>query len=232
MHKQFVLVTTVLVIVGSVASCSTPSYTLTPNPTPYVRYEPTEYYLYLPPDYSPDRDWPVFVGVHGTGGSGANCLSRWQEYADAEGFVLVCPSLADEGGGWYQEAGERFLKKIIRQVEQECRIQKRVFLAGFSAGAEFIQGYAFHYPKSVTGVAVLSAGNYYEPSTLRAKDVPLLVVIGDQDHPVGIKSARLFTEVLEQKGFSVDLRVLPDVGHTVSAEAKEMTIEFFRQVSK
>jgi predicted esterase len=231
-YKPLVLVTIALMTVGSVGSCSTPSYTLTPNPTPYVRYKPTEYYLYLPPDYSPDRDWPVFVGVHGTGGSGANCLSRWQEYADEERFVLVCPSLADEGGGWYQEAGERLLKKIIRQVEQECRIQKRVFLAGFSAGAEFIQGYAFHYPESVAGVAVLSAGNYYEPSTLRAKEIPFLVVIGDQDNPVGIKSARLFTEVLEQKGFSIALHILPDVGHTVNAEAKEMTIEFFRQVSQ
>jgi predicted esterase len=140
--------------------------------------------------------------------------------------------LADEGGGWYQEEGERFLREILDQVKQECRIQKRVFLAGFSAGAEFVQGYAYHYPKSVAGVAVLSAGNYYEPSTLKAKDVPFLVVIGDQDNPVGIKSARLFTEVLEQKGFSVDLRVLPDVGHAVTVEAKEMTIEFFRQVSE
>ncbi len=232
MYKPLVLVTIALVIVGSVVSCSTPSYTLTPNPTPYARYEPTAYYLYLPSDYSPNRDWPTFVGIHGTGGSGANCLARWQAYADEEGFVLVCPSLADEGGGWYQEAGERFLKKILKQVKQECRIQKRVFLAGFSAGAEFIQGYALHYPDSVVGVAVLSAGNYYEPSTLRAKEVPFLVVIGDQDNPVGIKSAELFTETLEQKGFSVELRILPDVGHMVTTEAKEMTIEFFRQVSK
>ena len=232
MCKPFFLVTIALVIVSAVAGCSTPSYTLTPNPIPYARYEPTAYYLYLPSDYSPDRDWPVFVGIHGTGGSGDNCMARWKKYADEEGFVLICPSLADEGGGWYQETGERFLKKILKQVKQECRVQKRVFLAGFSAGAEFIQGYAFHYPKSITGVAVLSAGNYYEPSTLKAKEVPFLVMIGDQDNPVGIKSAELFTEVLEQKGFSVELHVLPGVGHAVTTEAKEMTIEFFRQVSQ
>jgi len=97
MLKQTTLsIIATLMIVTSVAGCSKPSYTLVPNPTPYVRYEPTEYYLYLPANYSSDRAWPVFVGVHGFGGSGLECLSMWQEYADAVEFILVCPSLSDE----------------------------------------------------------------------------------------------------------------------------------------
>ena len=138
-----------------------------------------------------EKEWPVFVGIHGFGSDGTACLDMWQEYADQEGYVLVCPSLGDENGGWYQDAGEKILKAVLKNVRQECRVQNKVFLAGFSAGAQFVQGFAFAYPNSVTGVAVLSSGNYFEPSS-DARSVPFLVVIGDKDNPVGLRGANLF----------------------------------------
>ncbi len=226
MHVVPVLL--LLAFTASLAGCGQPNYTLTPNPTPYWEDLPDEYYLYLPPDYTPDRDWPVFVGIHGTGGSGLDCLQLWQEYADREGFLLVCPSLADESGGWYQSEGEAALLGILRRVRQECRTQRRVFLAGFSAGGEFVQGFAFDHPGDVAAVAVLSAGNYMPP-TRRAREIPFLVVIGERDRAAGIKNAESFVALLEQEGIPVELRLLPKTGHEVTEEAREMTVEFFRQ---
>jgi poly(3-hydroxybutyrate) depolymerase len=220
------LITTLLVVVAIGTACAGPSYSLAHSPTPYVRDDPTEYYLYLPSNYSPDREWPVFVGIHGFGGSGLGCLSLWQAYADQEGFVLVCPSLADESGGWYQDEGDAVLSRILQQVAQECHVQKRVFLAGFSAGATFVQGFAFAHPDLVAAVATLSAGNYYEPAP-QAQGVIFLVVIGDRDNPIGIRGAERFTQALKQSGFSTELHVLPGIGHTVSTEAKELTINLF-----
>jgi len=191
---------------------------------------PTEYYLYLPHNYTPDREWPMFVGIHGFGRNGTECLEMWQAYADREGFILVCPSLADESGGWYQDEGERILKEVIQRVREECHTQERAFLAGFSAGATFVQGFAFAYPEAATAVAVLSAGNYYEPSP-RARHIPFLVVIGDRDNAASIKGAGLFTEALRNDAFSVDLHILPGVPHKITAEAKELTIELYRQVT-
>ncbi len=219
-----------LMLAGWLAACSSHSYTLTPNPTPYVRDVPTEYYLYLPRDYTPDREWPLFVGIHGFGGNGMDCLKMWQAYADNDGFILVCPSLADENGGWYQDVGERTLKEVIQHVREECRVQERVFLAGFSAGATFVQGFAFANPDGVTAVAVLSAGSYYEPNP-NARHIPFLVVIGDQDNAASLKGVNLFVEALKNAAFSVDLHILPGVGHAITAEAKELTIELYRQVT-
>jgi pimeloyl-ACP methyl ester carboxylesterase len=220
---------TVLVILAGLVACSPPSYSLTPNPTAYVWSSPTEYYLYLPSSYVPDRDWPVFVGIHSFSGDGTDCLQMWQAYAESEGFVLVCPSLGEENGGWYVNQGEANLLTILREVRKDCRTQERIFLAGFSAGAEFVQAYAFDHPKSVRAVAVLSAGNYIEPAPA-ARDIPFLVVIGDQDDPLGLENAKLFTDSLTQGKFKVELDILPGVGHKVTRQALELTMAFYRRV--
>jgi poly(3-hydroxybutyrate) depolymerase len=211
------------------SACSNSPFKLEYNPTPYYRDEPTEYYLYLPSSYTAEKEWPVFVGIHGFGSNGTACLDMWQAYADREGFVLVCPCMGDENGGWYQDEGERMLRAVLKEVKKECRVQDKIFLAGFSAGAQFVQGFAFAYPKSVSGVAVLSSGNYYEPSS-GARSVPFLVVIGDQDFPAGLKSAGQFNELLKQAGYVIDLHILPGVKHEISNQAMELTIEFYRKI--
>jgi predicted esterase len=117
------------------------------------------------------------------------------------------------------------------QVARECRIQPRVFLVGVSAGATFVQGYAFAYPDAVAGVASLSAGDYYEPNP-QAKGIPFLVVIGERDNALGLKNARLFARTLEGQGFTVELQVLAEQGHTVSVEARELTMQLFQRLLK
>ena len=225
------LIVALLVVIIISTSCASPTYSLTHNSTPYLRDDPTEYYLYLPVDYSPEREWPVFVGIHGFDGSGLDCLSLWQVYADQHGFVLVCPSLAQEGGGWYQDQGDASLSKVLQHVDQECHVQKRIFLAGFSAGATFAQGFALVHPAEVSAVATLSAGSYYEPDP-QARSVIFLVVIGDQDNPAGIRGAENFNQALEQGGFSTEFHILPGVGHAVSTEARELTIALFDRLHK
>ena len=76
------------VITLSAIGCASPptapaaTYTLRPQATSYVRDEPIEYYLYLPQQYTPDRAWPLFVGLHGYGGSAFDCLKAWLLHAD------------------------------------------------------------------------------------------------------------------------------------------------------
>lgn len=192
--------------------------------------QPYEYYLYIPKAYMDERSWPVFVGIHGSGGSGLDCWNSWQSFADKEGFVLVCPSLADAGGGWYQEDGEWKVNAILSQVRGEYNLDGRLYLAGFSAGAQFVQGYAFRYSQSVKGVAVLSPGNYYTP-TMSAWGIPFLVVTGEREIPRRLDAAQQLVSLLEQNNFTVAYHLLPGVGHTLTNEARKLTIELFREVN-
>jgi predicted esterase len=190
----------------------------------------SDYQIYLPGDYTPQRRWPVFVGVHGFGGSAQDCWEWWGEYVEQEGFVLICPSLSDEGGGWYQDDGERALLGTLRQARREYNLERQVFITGFSAGGQFVQGFAFQHPDDVYAVTVLSAGNYYEPER-QAAHIPFQIIIGERDLTQSLENAKAFGEMLEQGGFEYELYILPDVGHEVTRAGQEMTIEFYRRVS-
>jgi poly(3-hydroxybutyrate) depolymerase len=222
MNRQLFI--TLLLILPLLTSCTALS-----NPDAHRHESPHEFYLYIPEDGDFIQDLPVFVGIHGAGGSGRDCWRDWSAYAKAEGFVLVCPTLTDSRGGWYQNEGERKVVAVLNQVYQEYQTDNRVFLAGFSAGAQFVQGYAIQYADWVRGVAVLSAGNYYETTT-NTGNIPYLVVIGGKDHPDSVAGAERLVAVREQNGYPVTYLFLPDVGHMLSREAKEATIALFREL--
>ncbi len=198
------------------------------DPSAYRHTQPIEYYLYVPAEYRPDGTWPLFIGIHGTGGSGLDCWNLWQSYADRAGFVLLCPSLADSNGGWYQSDGENKLWASLSQVQSEYPMAPRFFLAGFSAGAQFVQGFSFDHPLAIQATAVLSAGNYYPPNSA-VSGLPFLVVIGDQDDPIAIQTSQQFVNGLAQVGAAVEYWLLPGVGHQVTARTQQLTIDFFRK---
>ncbi len=185
--------------------------------------------MYRPSRVETDRPLPVVVGIHGFGGSGRDCWSLWQSAAEEHGFLLVCPSLADAQGGWHQRAGEIMVERILAQVAQAHRVERRVVLVGFSAGAQFVQGYAFHHPQTVAGLVVLAAGTYYRPPAAVAK-IPVRVIIGDRDDPIAIAGAQEFVRVLDREGFPVDLHILPGVGHAVTTDAQALTGELAQRV--
>lgn len=199
------------------------------DPSAYHHTQPVDYYLYVPYAYKPDGTWPLFIGIHGFGGSGLDCWNLWQTYAENNGFILLCPSLSDSSGGWYQNDGENKLWAIINQVQSEYRTAPRFFLAGFSAGAQFVQGFTLNYPQAVQGVAVLSAGNYYPPSPVVA-GMTYLIVIGDRDDPTAISGSQQFANALAQNGAAVDYWLLPGVGHEVTSKTKQLTIDLFRKL--
>ena len=206
------------------------AYTMPVDPAEHRYTQPYEYYLYVPRAYTADRSWPVFVGIHGSRGSGLHCWYWWQSFADKEGFILVCPTLTEAGSGWDQSDGERKVSAIISQVRSEYNLEERVFLAGFSAGAQLVQGYIFRYPQSVKSVAVFSPG-YAFSSPMSARDIPFLVVIGDREIPRRLEAAQKLVSLLEQNNFEVEYHLLPGVGHTLTNEARKLTIEFFREVN-
>jgi pimeloyl-ACP methyl ester carboxylesterase len=198
------------------------------DPADYRHIQPVEYYLYVPKAYSADKEWPLFVGIHGAGGTGLDCWNLWQSYADKEGFILLCPSIPGDSSGFYQDVGERTVWSAIGEVKKEYRVKKRMFFNGFSAGAFFIQGFTYHYPQYVSGLSILSAGVYLNPNMF-AELVPILVVIGDSDDPTAVATSQMFVDNLKQFGFDVQYEVMPGVGHTVTRRGMSLTIDLFRK---
>jgi predicted esterase len=199
------------------------------NPAEYRKEMPYEYYVYAPSNYSPDIYWPIFIFIHGEGGSGLDCWNLFQKYADEEEYILVCPSLADSGGGWYQQDGETKLLSILNQIHKDYSAQSNVFLSGFSAGGQFVQGFAFTYSSYVAGVSVIAPGNVYSPSEFSYVR-PFYVMVGDRDNPRIIEGSKRLVNDLSGSGYSVQYFEIPGVGHQIVEREIELTLDLYRSI--
>lgn len=193
-------------------------------------YPDQVYYLYLPDGFSPARRWPVWVSVHPSDGDGRSMLLTWMRYADEEGFVIVSPTF---GPGYNRLEGkedERLLA-ILNELADEIPIEERVFLVGFSGGAQFVHRFAFRHPERVLGVSAMSAGQY-DPPPVGGTHVPFLVTVGSDDclDPDRVALAEQFTRALREAGYPVEFEVIPGVAHAVSDRAITLTVAFFERL--
>lgn len=219
-HSAVVLMT-LIALAGVCSACSS-----APSPDEHRFAQPWPFYLYLPETYTPDRGWPLFIGVNGSSTDGRECWNTWQRYADEKEYVLLCPELADPDGQLEQLRGNAKLLDILGRVYEENSLQPKIFLAGFSAGGQFVHGYAFMNPNYIVGVSVMAPGNYYRPPP-STRHIPFVVIVGERDDPGNVENASQLAQLLEQGGYSVQLHVLSGEGHTISGEAIDLTLNLF-----
>src|SRR3954468_17251235 len=67
------------------------------------------YLLHVPARYDPAKPTPLVLSFHGAGlwGAAQRDMSRWDEVADDEGFIVVYPSGLGSRGirVWHEDAG-------------------------------------------------------------------------------------------------------------------------------
>ena len=188
-----------------------------------------EYWLHVPHRCKDDRDCPAFVFVHGMGGSGRDFIKAWRSHADREGFILICPTFSP---GYHLLEGDedKALIAILQEVEQRYPIAKETFMSGFSGGAQFAYRFAFAHPDRVTAVATHSAGSY-DPPPAHTRHIPFLVTVGLNDTS-RVEAAHKFARKLRLENYDVTLIPIEKVGHRLSKQAIQETIEFLRRVNK
>lgn len=193
-----------------------------------LKSDPTqEYYVYLPKDFDPQRTYCLFVGVHGLGGDGKGALG-WESFADEGQCIVVGPSFKGTFQFPSRGAGDK-MKAIIRELAKEYRLEHRLFITGFSAGAQFAHRFALANPVLVAGCAAHSAGDWDDLPDAKARSVPFLITCGKEDNknPDRFAGAVAFAQSLRKKGFKVDSKWFDGVGHSFCAEARAMTKESY-----
>lgn len=190
------------------------------------------YYLYLPKDYIPTKKWPLFIGIHGYMADGNQAMDLWRSFADPEGFILVCPSFK-EGYQRLEYGTDNRMIDIIKELEKEFQIdEKKIFMAGFSGGAQFTHRFALRHPEYINSAVVLAAGSYnYPANSASAKRIKFLVGVGANDSE-RLEITKKFAEQLKNNGYQVKFEIFPNVGHEVPPAAKQLTIELFREMLK
>lgn len=185
------------------------------------------YSLYVPPNYSSDRAWPVVLFLHGAGerGDDGDLPSRIglgsiiRNSKTAFPAIVVFPQSPNHGRimtGWSPDRppGKRALA-ILKQVEQKYRIDPaRRVLTGWSMGGFGSWQIATAYPEMWSAVLPLSGGGGQGDNLAALKGRRLWVIHGSEDDVVSVERSRQSVEALKRLGGSPAYDEVP-TGHNV-----------------
>ena len=154
------------------------------------------YFIQLPPEYDPLREYPCVLALHPPRGKADQQLAWWTGPRDAEnravgqaarhGYIVVAPKWTRPGQGVYEYTRREHHQVLaaLRDAMRRCSIDSdRVFITGHGDGATAAWDIALSHPDIWAGMVSISG----EPSKtiqhyhVNAEHVPLYFVMGELD---------------------------------------------------
>ena len=188
----------------------------------------------------------VLVMLHGRG-AGAEDILGLSERLTLPGLAFLAPQAA--GSTWYPnrflapiESNQPWLDSALKQIEalvsQAAAAgipSERTCLLGFSQGACLALEYAARSGLRWGGVFGLSGGLIGPPGTPHSypagsQDTPVLLGCSVPDPHIPRESVLESARLLEGLGMRVDLRLYPDLGHTVNLDEVDAVRAVLEQV--
>jgi pimeloyl-ACP methyl ester carboxylesterase len=149
--------------------------------------EISDVYVRLPRS-NPGGPFQVLVALHGMGGNGTDFGSVLADQADANGWIVVAPTI--NYGDWtnpdvitHEDPSLiAWLSDYINTLGQQTGVpvQPKVLLFGHSRGAQLALRFTEIHPDQVAGVAAVAAGTYTLPVAADASSGQAL------DFPFGV----------------------------------------------
>lgn len=145
---------------------------------------PTEYAVWLPPEYHPLRNYPALVVLH-SGPGPAGAIDEWSAEAARHGYILVAPEYNLPGKPHdyrYTTSEHAAVELALRDARKRYAIDSdRVFIAGQLTGGNMAWDYALAHPDLFAGVVVFSGlpAKYVPRYTSHHERMPLYCVLGE-----------------------------------------------------
>jgi len=200
-----------------------------------------EYFLYTPDKIDETKTYWLLVGVHFYKGQGRTALGlhNWVENGEC---IVVGPTFPSNGYQVLLHGSDRQLIGVFDELKKEYRLHSRMFLFGFSGGAQFVHRFTLKHPELVAGCSAHSGGSWSlgkEFGTAAADQVPFVFSCGQGDVGLageGVPYGRLeychkFEDRLSDQGFYYKAGYWEDQGHGFSAGVWNLTHELWRFVS-
>ena len=157
--------------------------------------EPREYLLHVPAGYDPSRPTPLVISLHGAMNWPAYQMkvSRWNDAADAHGFLVVYPGGQGRGPKtWFMHGKEapaempdvRFISVLIDTLESHYRIDPaRIYANGLSNGGGMAFALSCTLSDRIAAIGAVAAAQSLPFSWCRdTTPVPMIAFHGDSDH--------------------------------------------------
>ena len=181
------------------------------------------YWLYVPQDYDPKKEYILILGLHGAGGRAKPLAQVWIKFADANGAIVVAPKSV--GRSWNTGSDAIVIAKAVKEVcsvYNIARNKRAVF--GFSAGAAI--SYFTHFLiEDIHFQALIAACGHMQMAKLRGeisknvdkyadriKGVRFCLVTGSKDHARG--GVKTDSDFLKKHGGIVKFTQVEGMGHS------------------
>src|SRR5262245_35710523 len=134
------------------------------------------YALFLPREYSPQREWPVIFAFD-PGARGRMPVERYQAAADRFGYVVAGSNNSRNGSN---DIGKAVDAMTIDVMSRFAIDKRRVYVAGMSGGARVAFSVALGSSGHVAGVFASSAG-YPDGTVRKTLPFPVFATAGTED---------------------------------------------------
>lgn len=194
------------------------------------------YQVYLPRDYTPDRDWPLIVFLHGAGERGGNGMMQTQVglapalrlHPERWPAVVIFPQLP-AGGNW-NATTEPLAMKALEQATAEFSVNPdRVYLTGLSMGGYGSLFLGSRHPELFAALVPVcpSVGHFQGYPFLHGADLasslqgtaeavqtlPVWLFHGEEDPVFPVEISSTLRRHLDSLGASVRFTSYPGTGH-------------------
>lgn len=197
------------------------------NPVPEFDLEKVKatYVVSLPETYDAGKKWPLIIDFHGAiapSRKGANVTQSrvWSRFARSAPYIVV--GINGRTRAWNMTRGEKndraYALRVLSEIRTKYSIDpSRVYLAGFSSGADFLCSGGLQAEDLFSASLVVCPGppnvvGLRDGSLLAARDYPFLFATGEEDFIRKSGAWEAFL-TLDKAGANPMYREVPKVGH-------------------
>ena len=186
-----------------------------------VPFDNGHYYLYVPESADTSQPMPVMVFLHGAGGPFKAYQWIWQDFAEANDFVIVSPTYGL--GTWTADEGTAAVVRAIDHAAEHSGLNlnlEQMWIAGLSNGGYGTIYTATQHPNLFQGVVLISPGMPSEimfepdgPFNIAWRDRPVLLIHGEQDLRMPMDYLNQHIGFMEEGGIDLQTKLYPAEDH-------------------
>ncbi|MBK7143012.1 MAG: prolyl oligopeptidase family serine peptidase [bacterium] len=200
------------------------------------------YMVWLPSDYSRDKNYPLFVYLHGSASDEKSFTKRGASEIIPDGFIAVAPFGRGKSNAFCADHAQDDIAEVIATVSQDYSVDTNaILLGGFSMGGYGVFRTAYETPGKFKALAIVSGDptlgqrysgdstqpDFLEDRNLKAfKNLPIFIFHGEKDRNCAFETTQKLVEKLQKAGARVQFVSESDKGHDFP---NSVTIQNYRQ---
>jgi len=184
--------------------------------------------VYVPPDFTAAKRWPVLVDLHGNGAQGSDGIRQTAHFladqirlARSRFPLLAIFPQAARGETWQSMTMQSMVIAELEAVLGEFHGDPdRLYLGGFSMGADGTYAIAARWPGrfaaayAIAGFVPLRV----DELTAQLRQLPMRIFHGESDERVPVDRSRQLVTTLRKIGARVEYTEYPNTRHGPAAE--------------